>query len=34
MSNKEISKILNISESNVRKRIERAIKTLKEKWEE
>lgn len=34
MSNQDISNILNISESNVRKRLERAIKKLKIKWEE
>lgn len=34
MSYKEISSILGTSEANVRKRVERAIKTLKEKWEE
>lgn len=34
MSNQEISSVLNISEVNVRKRLERAIRKLKEKWEE
>lgn len=33
LSNREIASALNISEENVRKRLERAIKTLKNKWE-
>ena len=33
MSNKEVAAALNISEANVRKRHERALKTLREHWE-